>query len=306
MINLKRSIPYSIALLLIVGFRPAPVLANKQVQYQGMQQWCMEYLDFNKKRANGQSTTAQIQIPPGLLSGVGHYCSAIDAYQKLQLTINTSQQNHLLDMVLSETGYVIGHNPESHPLTAELYALRGRAQLMVKQNAKAEDNLLKALRLDPEHVDVYGSLGNLYLNTNRKAKATETTRAGLGINPQHKALLRLAKKLDIKTDEFQVAKEQPSSAKNPDELKQPAVDVESGQGSEKPAAIASPLAPLSPIPAIQVADETTAKADEKTNNVEVAIPKGGTAKNPWCRFCPESQSQTPNASTPVTTPKAVQ
>ena len=84
MIEMKRNLSAALALIVLVSLQSTPAFANKQAQYQGLQQWCMVYLDWNKKQKSGQSGAVRIEIPTGYYYGVGHYCAALDAYQKLQ------------------------------------------------------------------------------------------------------------------------------------------------------------------------------------------------------------------------------
>lgn len=281
MMKMKRSLYPMFLLILMTGLNPAPSYAGTQAEYQALQQWCAGRIKWT---AEGRKT----DYPnPKEYFHFHHYCGALEAMDRLYATLDPKKQRYEAGLVVGETGYVIGHVAENHFLMPEMYALRGRALMLVKQTSEAEISLNKALQLDPRHVGAYVSLANLYLETNRKVRATEATKAGLALDSQNKSLLRLAKKLDIKLDEFQVKKEQPSAAINPDEIKQPAVDVEPKQSSEKPAAIATPSAPPSQTPAIQVVDEKSTKDDKKANNFDSAPTKGGTPKNPWCRFCPD-------------------
>jgi tetratricopeptide (TPR) repeat protein len=227
---------------------------------------------------------------------------------RLYATLDPIKQRYEASLVGGETGYVISHVPENHFLVPELYALRGRAQSLIKQTPQAEASLLKALQLDPRHVIAYLSLGNLYLETNRKAKAVEATKTGLAIDPQNKPLRRLAAKLDIKLVEAKPESVQPKSATTSGDQPQQGVGAEPVQGGAKPTASATPSTPLAPEPVKQIVTEASIKASEKTGNAETATPNGGPSKNPWCRFCPDAPAATaaPAASTPPTTPKAGQ
>jgi tetratricopeptide (TPR) repeat protein len=274
MIEMEKTLSAACALLVLVNLHSAPAFANKQLQYQGLQQWCMLYLDSNRKRTSGLHGALKIEVPAGYLSGVGHYCAAMNAYQKLQSTSDQNQRRHLLGTVIGETGYVVRNNAENHPHMAELYALRGRAHLFLKQHAKAEENLHKAFQLDPGHIDVYANLGNLYLNTARKTKASEITQTGLALDPQHRALRRLAGKLGINL-----------AAVNPhsQNLK-----------STQPALLSAPTSASTEVkPAESVVIQTDDKLrDEVRDVVKPSINSDSlpshidTPRNPWCRFCP--------------------
>lgn len=289
MIEMKKTLSAVLALIILVSLHSAPAFANKQAQYQGLQQWCMVYLDWNKKQKSGQTGGVRIDIPTEFFSGVGHYCSAMDAYHKLQSTSDKNQQRYLLGLVIGETGYVVGHNAESHPFTAELYALRGRAQLFLKQNSKAEESLNKALQLDPRYTDVYASLGNLYLNTNRKAKAEEITQAGLAIDPQHRPLRRLADKLGIKLEGPKVESEKSQASPSPAELKpsDSAMLVQDIKPTPPPPSSTS----AETEPPKQDVNKAAKEASSKSNDVDVLPANISTPRNPWCRFCPNTPAK---------------
>lgn len=284
MIEMKKTLSTALALIVLVSLHSTPVFANKQAQYQGLQQWCMVYLDWNKKQKRGQSGGVRIEVPTEYFSGVGHYCSAIDAYHKLQATSDKNHQRYLLGLVIGETGYVVGHNAETHPHTAELYALRGRAQLFLNHNPKAEESLNKALQLDPRYTDVYASLGNLYLNTNRKPKAAEVTQTGLAIDPQHRALRRLAGKLGIKLEEVKAESDKPQPPSSA-ELKQS--DSAELIQELKPTLPPPSSASAETEPPKQDVDKAAKEARRKSSDFEALPTHTGTPRNPWCRFCPD-------------------
>jgi tetratricopeptide (TPR) repeat protein len=302
MTNMTRSIPVVLALILVAILRPPSVYAGTQAEYQALQQWCV---GRDKWTAEGRKT--DYPNPPEYFH-FHHYCAAMNAMNRLYATLDPIKQRYEASLVGGETGYVISHVPENHFLVPELYALRGRAQSLIKQTPQAEASLLKALQLDPRHVIAYLSLGNLYLETNRKAKAVEATKTGLAIDPQNKPLRRLAAKLDIKLVEAKPESVQPKSATTSGDQPQQGVGAEPVQGGAKPTASATPSTPLAPEPVKQIVTEASIKASEKTGNAETATPNGGPSKNPWCRFCPDAPAATaaPAASTPPTTPKAGQ
>jgi tetratricopeptide (TPR) repeat protein len=273
MIEMKKTLSAACVLLALVNLHSAPAFANKQLQYQGLQQWCMLYLDSNKKRNSGLHGTLKIEVPAGYLSGVGHYCAAMNAYQKLQSTSDQNQRRHLLGSVIGETGYVVRNNAENHPHMAELYALRGRAHLFLKQHAKAEENLHKAFQLDPGHIDVYANLGNLYLNTARKTKASEITQSGLALDPQHRALRRLAGKLGINL-----------AAVNPHSQNLKSTHPAPLSASVSTSSQSSTEVKPSESVVIQTNDNVR-DAVKPSKNSDSLPSHIDMPRNPWCRFC---------------------
>ncbi len=293
--HMKHSLPAILIPLLLALLPTDPAFAGSQAEYQALQQWCV---GRDKWTAEGRRT----DYPnPAEYLHFHHYCAALNAMNRLYSTIDARKQQYQASLVVGETGYVISHVPETHPLMPEVFALRGRALALIKQNSQAETNLVKALQLDSRHVGAYSSLGNLYLDSGRKAKATETAKAGLAVEPQNKSLRRLAGKLGIKLEEVKPEASAP--------VGQPVQGNQDKPGS--PGAEAVKPAPQ-PIPAAdrQIAEVPPAKSVEKPVSREASPSTGGSPKNPWCRFCPEAEITPPPAgpapSMPATAPKAVE
>jgi len=264
---------------------PTTGLAGTQAEYQALQSWCV---GRDKWTAEGRKT----DYPnPAEYFHFHHYCSGMNALNRLYSTVDARKQRYEAQLVVGETGYVIGHVPEEHFLMPEVYALRGRGLLLAKQYPQAEASLLKALQLDPRHLGAHLSLGTLYLETKRKEKAIESAKAGLAIDPQHKSLRRLANALGIQLEELKPspAPQQPATA--------PAT----------PPSAAAPLSPTAapaPKPTDREADKAQKKPDEAPKTLDAAPANVGSPTNPWCRFCPETPSSDRPASSPAAAPKA--
>ncbi len=302
--NMKRSLSAILVPLLLIGLPPAPAVAGSQAEYQALQSWCV---GRDKWTAEGRHT--DYPNPPEYLH-FHHYCAAMNAMNRLYSTIDARKQQYQASLVVGETGYVISHVAETHPLMPEVFALRGRALALIKQNGQAETNLMKALQLDARHVGAYSSLGNLYLDSGRKARAIEMAKAGLAVEPQNKSLRRLAGKLAIKLEELKPAAssptEQTTQANQDKSAPSPGLDA-TKPVLDKPSVVgAVPAAATAPADR-QVADSPATKPVEKPVSGEVNSGKEGAPKNPWCRFCPESEKSPPPAgpgsSMPATAPK---
>ena len=242
MVGAKLALAFAVA----AAWGSKPVFAGTQAEYRDLQQWCV---GRDKWMAEGSKT--DYPNPPEYFH-FQHYCSALRAMKSLYSATSQEKMRYASGLVINESDYVISHVPESHTMMPEVYALRGKAMAIVKQNASAETNLAKALQLDPKHVGAYATLANHYLDTKRRAKAEETVKMGLSVDPQHKALRRMAADLGIKVE-----------APKPEEVvtnsaTQPAASVEA------PAVQAVPAGAPPPEP-----------------------PKIGSPTNPWCRFCPD-------------------
>lgn len=245
-----------LAMVLAMAFGSVPTFAGTQAEYRALQQWCV---GRDKWTEEGRKTN--YPNPPEYFH-FHHYCGALNAMKSLYTATSKVRMNYAAQSVMGETGYVINHVPESHTLMPEVYALRGKAMAIVKQNARAETNLVKALQLDPKHVGAYATLANLYFDTKRRAKAEETVKTGLSVDSQNKALRRMASDLGIKVEA----------------LKPEDVTVE---------------LPVQPAPKAEVVVVEPASAPAEvdsapTNATSPEPPKIGSPTNPWCRFCPDA------------------
>jgi tetratricopeptide (TPR) repeat protein len=276
-------------MLLQYTFMSGLAQASKLAEYMEMNAYCIDFL-----KAYRSKQISSLPSRPQYFSGLSHYCNAVEALNKLYSMSNPQQRRYLVQTVVGETGYVIGHNPESHYFMPEAYALRGRAQLLGKQMPQAEASLSKALQLDPQHVGAMHTLASLYVETNRKAKAVETVKAGVAIDPNHKGLRRLARELGIKVED-------PKPAEPVQPPMQPAGKTPPVTDPAPPPSDPAKQAPSTPAATSMVSDGKAADAKDAPPS---ASPPTGTPTNPWCRFCPDPQSTDRPASTPPSVPKA--
>ncbi len=300
--KMNRYVLVSLAPLLLSCLLPAQGIAGTQAEYQALQQWC---LGRDKWTAEGR----HYDYPnPEHYLHFHHYCAAMNAMNRLYSTVESKQQQYQAGLVVGETGYVISHAAESHPLMSEVYALRGKALALIKQTGKAESSLMKALQLDPGHIGAYATLGNLYLDTRRKAKAIETAKAGLAVDPQSKPLRRLASKLAIKLEEIKSGEARAESAAPQDHPgaagDKSRKDASKSQAEPAPSAAVPPSASSSVSSEKQVI-ETPTRLEEKSADRESTPAKVGSSKNPWCRFCPEPNEQSAPPAQKPSMPEAI-
>ncbi len=284
------------AILLQAAIMSGHAEASRQAEYMEMNAYCIAYL-----KASRSNQISSLPNRPEYFSGLVHYCNAVEALNKLYSMSNPQQRRYLVQTVVGETGYVIGHNPETHYFMPEAYALRGRAQLLGKQMPQAEASLYKALQLDPRHVGAMHNLATLYLETNRKAKAVDTVKAALAIDTSHKGLRRLARELGIKVEE-----PKPSESTQPPSTEPVTKGSPSAAPSTPPPAEPSAQAPVATTTGNNPAStEKTADAKRDLKDAPQApVPALGSPTNPWCRFCPEAPGSDRPASIPATAPKA--
>jgi len=65
---------------------------------------------------------------------------------------------------------------KSHPNSAEVRNLMGFTQRKTGQFDKSLKNYLRALRLDPKHLEAHAYLGELYIQTGKLEKAVEQSK----------------------------------------------------------------------------------------------------------------------------------
>jgi tetratricopeptide (TPR) repeat protein len=246
------------ALLLASTCLPTPGLAASQSDYQALKIWCIERDQWNR----GGRVTPFPNVAN--YEHYHHYCSAVDAINKEMFAKDKQKQKFHLGEVMNNTDYVISHVAPTHNLLPEVYALRGKALAMAHHNAEAERDLLKALLMDPTHLEALFTLAQLYADTRRQDAATKTVLAGLAIAPDNKRLRRLGKTLGVKLPEDKPLSDTTQSS---------------------PAKESVPVDPPPAQDGVVVVPAETARVAEPAEIVDE--PKIGTPSNPWCRFCPE-------------------
>lgn len=298
MIKSKPYVSLLSALFIAGGLNPINTQAGTQADYRALQEWCV---------GRNNLKPGQDYPNPEKYFHFQHYCFAMTFMDKIYSAKDTTSRNFNSSEAQNNIKYIIDRVPETHFLLPELYAMRGQAQALIKQNSQAELSLLKALQLDPGHIGAYSTLALLYRDTKRDAKAAEIVEAGLKVNPEHKGLRRLAKNLGIKLEPIAIDGAQPKTVTAP-------ADPSRGKPAT-PAAPAPDQTAKTPAPASPAGTQTEAKpvtqdmapaATEKTSPTIVppAPVKIGSPTNPWCRFCTEIPEKDPGSSTPVVAPKA--
>lgn len=260
----------TVAALSAATFPTVTAAANHQGDYQTLKIWCIERTKWTQEGR----THAMTMATPDNYFHFHHYCAALNHMNSVYSARGKDARRYELERVIGETGYVLEHVPPDHPLLPPLYTLRGQARALGHNNAAAEMELIKALALDPDHLEAIAILAQLYIDTKRQDNAIKLVRHGLEVAPANKAMRRLGTQLKLEL---------------PAEEAQPAPAVEA---PEKPAAANDQVPAALPSPA---ADTAPAEA-----------PDIGTPRNPWCRFCPDVPSSPPQAtpSMPGVVPKA--
>lgn len=262
-----------------------PAHSGTQADYDALKAWC---IGRNQWHDTGRKTPYQ---HPKEYFHYHHYCGAMRFMDKAYAARKQTDRKAAVVDVLNNLDYVISHVPKSHFLMPDVYAFKGRAELVGNKKKDAERDLLRALELDPKHVDAHVLLVDLYLDTNRKDRALEVLRSGLAAAPQNKALVRHAKKLGVDIPAPPPAETPPepgpSVATAPSNI--PSVPQESPrtdtQGTTKDTPNQEKDKPV-----------TTKTSEAPPANTSVPGKPVGTAANPWCRFCPEAVPKAPEAA----------
>jgi tetratricopeptide (TPR) repeat protein len=218
---------------------------------------------------------------------VHHYCDCIRFTNRAYMVMGKNKQDsaYNLSEALGGCDYVLSHTTPELELIPEIFLQKGIIYSLQGKESLAAGEYLKSMNGNPKLIRAYIGLAKFYEKNKDTKSALEIITKGIRINPHSKALIQMYKALGG-------TQPLPDSA-----LTSPITSVESPAIIEKTETMPSLDQPKSTEP--------------KTRDTETQLPnqmqqKAGSAKNPWCRFCPEPQSQNPNASTPVTNPKAEQ
>ncbi len=258
-----------LTLLLAATCLPTAALAASENDYLALKIWCIER---DKLAREGRSNEV---ISHANYAHFHHYCAAMNAMNKANVTRGKEDRRYQLGLVMSESSYVLSHSAADHPLLPAVYTLRAQSLISANKPADAERELRKALQMDPTQMEALLTLARLYSDTGRKDNAVKTVRAGLAIAPGNKSLRRLGAQLAMELPPFEEAATeaaptppQPPSDKaaEPAGSPTPNSDVKSGD----------PVNPETGVPAVET-------------NI-------GSPTNPWCRFCPDTPAAPPAAT----------
>lgn len=227
---------------------------------------------FNKPGSPSYDTWA-MRLGPGFLH-VHHYCWALNFERRSYVAKTLHDKKELLGQAIANYDYVKDHAEENFVLMADVYLGRGKAYVLLEDFGKAFSDFQKAISLNPKLVQAYVAYADSLLKSPRENRQTESlgiVTEGLRHIPKSKALQRRFLKL---------GGVQPF----PDPYVLESVNVggeamPENQGSST----AGVVAPLS--------DDTTQISAEKKESEELAPSENRNLKNPWCRFCPDSDSE---------------
>lgn len=251
---MRRAIFRNLVALAAVGLS-AQAFAGTEADYQALRSWCVQ------RNAHQNDSAWQAANNPMKYFHFHHYCFAMLVENKLIAPRDAAERKAVVNEIVGQISYVVGHVKPDHFLLPEAYALRGRALYVGKRNVEAESDLLRAVQLDPRHTRAAAQLAMLYMNTNRRSDAANVVRATLEQMPGDYRLRQLGKELKL-----ELPPEQPPQAVE----KVPAAPPSEAADNNVPRAEVTPSdSPESVAPAV----------------TGVETPVSG------CRFCPPEEIQ---------------
>lgn len=160
----------------------SPAFSGTQDDYRALRAWCVQR-DLHRSDAAWQA-----QNNPQKYFHYQHYCSAMVAMRRAYGAKTKTDRRYRLQQVGNELQYVIDHASADHFLMPEVYALKGKAEVMLGRGVQAQASLGRALQLDPDHAGAYASIAEFHANNGDLAQALATVREGLSHAPESRAL----------------------------------------------------------------------------------------------------------------------
>ncbi len=204
-----------------------------------------------------------------------HFCYAIGFINRHYGARTKRAKASTLQDAMGNLNYMISHASPTYSLMPEVYLHRGLVYSLMKKDAEAISDILKAVEMDPRLARGYAMAAEHYTKLKLNDKALAIVTEGLRQVPDNPGLQRLYGKLG-----GQLPYPEPAARKADTAAPTPsaASPTEATPGAGQDTAVPQETTPVA-----------KAEAPEKA---EAAIssptsPEIGTAKNPWCRFCPE-------------------
>ena len=205
--------------------------------------------------------------------GIHHYCAGVNYINRYLHLVNDPKRKYYLSRAVPEIDYVAKDMPPNFPIAGEVYMHRGLANKLMKKEAAAASDFVKAIKHDPNQVRAYLYLSEIYAAAGNKDKALEFTTIALKRVPDSKTLQQRYLEYGGKKP-FP----QPDIAPTvPEERAAVPAQQESlpSDGEPRPSSQANGLA---------LPEENEPKENESAEEAE--RPVIGVPGNPYCRFCP--------------------
>lgn len=240
---------YWIALLLLTSM---PVLASPYVATPAELAMCQTRV-YSRIGGRDENT-----------AHMHHYCDGLRFLDRAYATMGDKKEfNHNINRSVGGFNYVLSHTQESYSMRGEVHVGKARALKLMGKRAEAVAELFKALRYKLDSPDAYQALADHYQETGDKQKALEMVTEGLKRAPNSKGLKRRYSELGGKLPYPEPIQDTPIETAQP-----------------LPEVVESP-------PKVEATGVEGITPNAPGSATEVAAPKIGSPKNPYCRFCPD-------------------
>lgn len=210
-----------------------------------------------------------------------HLCYALGAISRYYRARTYTDKMGNLQSAINDLNYVLGHASPGYILMPDVYMNRGLALSLMKKDASAITDFLKAVEMNPKLTRAYTMVADHYVKLKKQDEALKLVTEGLRHNPESKVLQRQYKKLG-------------GQLPYPEPIAQQAKAPETATKIEGTSP-AGDKADKETVPEVQAPASTKNEAAKNDSDQAVAEtsppPKIGSPSNPWCRFCPAEPGQ---------------
>lgn len=208
-----------------------------------------------------------------------HYCAGLNFLNRSYRAISSQDKLFNLQNAVNNFDYMVTHAAPTYSLMPDIYLNRGMTYFSMNQDAKAVNDLNKALEINPKTTRAYIVLADYYIRTKRQKEALQILTEGLRHNPEARGLQQRYDKLGGKKP-------------YPEPYAATETAPEAKADNNKPIEATSPI-PGTPAPAQQASEKVDSKkvsgspAESGANKTTAPPPPAiGSPTNPYCRFCP--------------------
>lgn len=159
-----------------------------QGEFNALPSFCKKLVEDNPELFTGKSLTPEEQAQVRGIGGGHHYCNIMVLRGRYYREQKPNIKSFLLERIIDEANYVIGHSQPDAPLLGNTYLEKARALLDSGQDAKAIVEYLNAIRANPVFTSPYLDMARIHVRLNNKQKALALITEGLKHNPDSKAL----------------------------------------------------------------------------------------------------------------------
>ena len=188
-----------------------------------------------------------------------HYCYALNFVNRFYRARDAESKKDSLSQAISNLGYMLSHTSDSYFMRGQFMLDQGRAMILQGKKPQGLNVIQNALTLDPELEPGYRYIADYYKDMGKNGEALKWVSTGLKYAPQSRALQRRYKELGGK-EPF------------PEPITKPEAVV--AKVPQEPSAANDAANPVTPPAAGAETPPPT-------------VPKIGSSKNPYCRFCPD-------------------